>query len=163
MSFWGENILWQEIDVPGQSGHLAMASTRTGEHVNLPEPLASIHHLAYLATSDDLVTWGDGSSVWVWRPGEQRLQQLVNNRMGRPQFLSIVGGMIAWDENDGPVMADLRSGSLTRLTERYGGRFARGKALVVYHPPEGKLRPGMALLSEGVDVSRLPPLPACGQ
>jgi hypothetical protein len=163
--FWGSSLIWQELDIPGQLGHLAMADVTTGEQLPPPEPLASVRHLGSLAASNELVAWtGDLHSLSIWRPGEPEARQIFTADMGDGvDWIAIAGDLVTWGGAETQWAADLRSRSVTRLTQQYGWRYTNGNALLVTQPiAEMAQTKGYVSEVEVVDATRLPPLPACG-
>jgi len=77
------------------------------------------------------------------------------------------GHLVTWGGVETQWAADLRSHSVTRLTQQYGGRYTNGNALLVTQPigvlknDENPVLPPL-LETDVVDATRLPPLPACG-
>ena len=162
--FWGTRLVWQHLDVPGQSGHLEMWDPDSGAVQNVPAPLSSIHHLAFLAVSDKLVAWTDGHQIWAYRPNEQTATLMYEMDGDSAGFLGIAGNLITWDGSTGPYALDVRSASVTALTPAYGGRFAAGSSLVIYWPDTTQPKSsGAAFAIADVDVAKLPPLPTCSQ
>jgi hypothetical protein len=162
--FWGSNLLWGELDMP-ELGHLAMADVMTGERLALPEPLASIRHFGSVAASNDLVAWtGDLHSLSIWRPGEAEARQIFTAEMGdHVDWIAIAGDLVTWSGVETQWAADLRSHSVTRLTQQYGGTVTNGNALLVTQPIAEKTETkGYISKVEVVDATRLPALPACG-
>jgi hypothetical protein len=158
--FWGTDLVWMHLDVPGQSGHFQMVDS-TGSSVTVPEPLASVHSLAYLATSTDLVAWTDGTQIWAFKQG-QSSASLVYSRQSDPvEFLGIAGDLITWDGTSSPYAFDTRSSSVTALTPGYGGRLASGQSLVLFWPSSQAKSTSGQLLISAVDAKRLPALPGC--
>jgi hypothetical protein len=164
--FWGSKLLWWERDIPGQRlGHFAMADVMTGEQLALPEPLASIRSLGSLAASNELLAWtGDNRSLSVWRPGEAEASQIFTADMGDyVEFIAIAGDLVTWGGTETQWAADLRSHSVTRVTQQYGWRYTNGNTLVVTQPIAEKAQTkGYISEVDVVDATRLPPLPACG-
>jgi hypothetical protein len=158
--FWGANLLWMHLDVAGQSGHFEMIDA-SGQPVSVPEPLASVHSLAFLAVSKDVVAWTDGTSIWAYRPGQSSASLVYKLPSDFAQFIAIAGDLITWDGSGSPMALDLRSSSVTTLTPANGGRFASAQSLVIYWPnAQSKSTSGEMLVSD-VDASRLPALPGC--
>ncbi len=165
ITFWWPYVIWQErdgTDSVGPSGHLEMAEATTGRRVELPEALATVHHLAYLAASDSLVTWTDMVSLWIWRPGEPAAREVFHAPSGEYiQFPAIARDMIVWDGVMGPWVADVRSGSVAKIPQQYGGLFARDSALLVVAPTSLAKTARPSLRIRVADATRLPPLPGC--
>jgi len=159
--FWGSDLVWMHLDVPGQSGHLEMLDTRSGLPLSVPKPLASVTHLAFLAVSDNLVAWTDGKSIWAYRPGQDSASLVNAIPQDSANFLGIAGDLITWDGSSDPYALDMRSSSVTKLTPKYGGRFASGNSLLIYWPvSDTKTASGQFVVAD-VDASNLPPLPSC--
>jgi len=165
--FWGSKLLWGELDVPEeQFGHLAMADAVTGEQLAPPEPLASLRNFGSVAASDDLVAWTtDLHSLTIWRPGEAEATQVYTTDMSDGvDWIAIAGDLVTWSGVETQWAADLRSSSVTRITQQYGDRLTNGNALLVVQPIGSlKTEEMVPLLEiEIVDATRLPPLPGCG-
>ena len=161
IAFWGHDLLWQHIDVTGQSGHIVMINVDTGQSVNVPGPLASVHHLAFLAASNDLVTWTDGQSIWAFR-SENTMASLVYNQPNYSAgYLAIAGDLITWTGSAGPLALDLRSSSVVSLTGGNGDRFTQNDALVIYWPVSETRSVSTAFYVSVVDASKLAALPPC--
>ncbi len=161
--FWGPDLVWQHVDVPGQSGHIQMLDVASGEPVAVPAPLAAVRQISSLAVSDRLVAWTDGTSIWAYRPGQSSASLVDELTADSAGFLAIADNdLITWDGSSRPFALDVRSAAVTTLTPAYGGRFASGRSLLIYWPnSQTKVSPGTFLVSD-VDVSNLPPLPPCG-
>ncbi len=166
--FWESKLLWGELDVPEQHlGHLAMADATTGELLAPPEPLASLRHFGSVAATDGLVAWtGDLHSLSIWRPGEAEASQIFTADWDDGvDWIAIAGDLVTWSGAETQWAADLRSGSVTRITQQYGGRLTNGNALLVSEPTGG-LEPSskefLSVIHAVVDATRLPPLPGCG-
>jgi hypothetical protein len=157
--FWGANLMWQHLDVAGRSGHLEMMDPASGRSVVVPEPLASVHGLSFIAVSEGLVAWTDGPSIWAYRPGQTKASLVYQVPHDHASFLGIAGDLITWDGSSGPSALDLRSSSVSTLTPQYGGRFAQGQSLVIYWPVGARGSSTVAL--SAVDASKLPALPRC--
>lgn len=164
--FWGSMLLWGEVDAPGV-GHLAAGDATTGEQLTLPEPLASLRHFGSIAASDDLLAWtSDFHSVSTWRVGDAEASQIFTAEPGDGvDWIAIAGDLVTWGGVKTQWAADLRSHSVTRITQQYGWRYTSGNALLVTQPigplkkEEG--RPPLSKV-DLVDATRLPPLPGCG-
>jgi hypothetical protein len=167
VAFWGSNLLWQELDVPGQSGHLAMADAATGKSLDVPEPLASIRHLgSSLVATTNLVAWDDGRSLWIWRPSDLAASQIfVADTGDHVNFVAIADTLVTWGGVKTQWAADLRSGSVTQITQQYGGRVTNDSTLIVSQPT-GALKDGSGQMvppseTDIVNATQLPPLAAC--
>jgi hypothetical protein len=159
--FWGSELIWQHLDVPGESGHLQMLDVVSGKPVTAPEQLGSLRHLSSLAVSDSLIAWTDSTSIWAYRPGKSSVSlvyELTNDTAG---FLGIAGNLITWDGSSQPFALDVRSGAVTKLTPAYGGRFASGMSLLIYWPDSKAKATSPQFVVSDVDTSKLPPLPSC--
>lgn len=165
--FWGSNLLWGELDDPGERlGHLAMADAVSGERLALPEPLASIRHFGSVAASNEIVAWTDDlHSLSIWRPGEEKARRIFTADVGDGvDWIAIAGDLVTWSGVKTQWAADLRSQSVTRITRQYGSRHTNGKALLVsqwIEPLKSKESPPPSEI-DVVDATRLPPLPGCG-
>lgn len=160
--FWGSNLIWQAVDVPQQSGHLVMVDVASRAAVTVPEPLASVHHLSFLATSDNVVAWTDGPSIWAYRSGQVTASLVYHLNGDHADFIAIAGQLITWDTSStGPAALDLRSSSVVSLTPAAGGRFAVGNSLLIYWPSGQSKSASSAIVISDVDVSKLPALPGC--
>jgi hypothetical protein len=167
--FWGAKLMWVEKDLPGGGGHLAMADAATGEPLTVPRPLASLTSIATLAASGDLVAWSeDYHTVSVWRVGEPKAEQIfAAGPDDGVDWITIAGDLVEWRGLKAPMVADLRSGSVTPLTEGNGGAYTNGEALVLEKPLGPLVKPAedeVALNhfeADVVDVTKLPPLPGC--
>src|SRR5581483_10061466 len=60
---------------------------------------------------------------------------------------AIAHDMIAWDGVMGPWVADVRSGSVAKLPQQYGGLFARDSALLVVAPTSRQRQLGLPYAS----------------
>lgn len=163
VAFWGSSVAWAETDVPGQSGHLVMANVPTGSPVDVPEPLASVKHWgsSFVGTSS-LVAWDDAKSLWVWRPGERNAHQVFTAEIGDyVEFVAIAGDLVTWGGVKNQWAADLRSNSITKITQ-FGWRYAKNNALLLSQPigPQ-KDTPSPQSMTAIVDATKLPPLPRC--
>jgi hypothetical protein len=159
--FWGSDLVWQHLDVPGQSGHLQMVDASSGQPVAIPMPLAAVRHLAFLAVSDHLVAWTDGTSIWAYRQGQTTASLVYELSGDTAGFLGIAGDLITWDGSSRPFALDVRSASITTLTPAYGGRFASGKSLLIYWPDSQSKSTSAPFRVSDVDASQLPQLPSC--
>lgn len=160
--FWEGKLIWQHLDVAGQTGHLDMADAASGTSIAVPAPLTTIHHLSSMAARDPLIAWTDGQSIWTYSSGNSAGPSLrftlTHDNAG---FLGIAGDLVTWDGNNGPSALDLRTSSVTSLTPGYGGQFATGNSLVLYWPPANGSKTGGQLMLADVDTGRLPSLPSC--
>lgn len=161
VAFWGSDLIWQHLDVPGQSGHLKMIDASTGQPVSVPEPLASVRHLAFLAVSNDLVSWTDGQSIWAYRSQNPIASLVYEQSDHSASYLAIAGDLITWAGSMGPVALDLRSSSVASLTGGNGDRVARDNALVIYWPESKTPSVSTPFFVSVVDASKLPALPSC--
>jgi hypothetical protein len=163
VAFVGTDLIWQHLDTPGQSGHLEMIDVTSGRSVTVPEPLASVRHLAFLAASESIVAWTDGTSIWAYRQGQSASSLVYSVDHDTAQYLAIAGSLITWDGTNSPSAFDVRSSSVTTLTPANGGRFASGSSLVIYWP-KGQTKSGTGQFNiSDVDATRLPALPRCQQ
>lgn len=162
VAFWGRDLLWQHIDVTGQSGHINMIDVDTGQPANVPAPLASVRHLAFLATSSDLVTWTDGQSIWAFRSQNAVASLVYNQPNYSAGYLAIAGDLITWTGSAGPLALDVRSSSVVSLTGGNGDRFTQNGALVIYWPVSKTRSASTAFYVSVVDASKLAALPSCG-
>ena len=163
VAFWESNVVWAETDAAGQSAHLVMADVSTGSPVQVPEPLASVKHWgsSFVGTSE-LVAWDDAKSLWIWRPGDAKAHQAFTAEIGDyVEFVAIAGDLVTWGGVKNQWAADLRSGSVTKITQ-FGWRYAESNALLVTQPigPQ-KDTPSPQSQTSIVDATKLPPLPAC--
>lgn len=161
--FWGSNLIWQHLDVPGKSGHLEMIDFVSHRQVDIPPALATVHQLAYLAVSDNMVAWTDGHTLWQLTRGEARARLIHEMPQDYFGFIAIAGDFITWDGTKGPAALDTRSLAITSLTPLYGGRFAADNSLLIFwssNPTGSKTSPGSLLVAD-VDVSKLQPLGRC--
>ena len=162
VAFWGRDLLWQHIDVTGQSGHINMMDVDTGLSANVPGPLASVHHLAFLAASNDLVTWTDGQSIWAFRSEDPMASLVYNQSNYSAGYLAIAGELITWTGSAGPLALDLRTSSVVSLTGGNGDRFTQNDAMVIYWPVSQTRSASTAFNVSVVDASKLSALPSCG-
>lgn len=160
--FWGSALLWQHIDVAGQSGHLQMIDAATTQPAAVPAPLSAVRHLAFLAVSDRLVAWTDGRMVWAYRPGQTSASLVYDLTADSAGFLGVAGDLITWDGSSRPYALDVRSGTVTTITPAFGGRFASGNSLLIYWPNSQSKSASAAFLISDVDALQLPALPRCG-
>lgn len=137
-AFWGQKLLWFERNPPGQGehkGYLVMTNATTGEREVPPQPLASIWNVGNLAAREYLVVWGDPGSVWLWRPGESESTLIYRAGLGdHVDFPRIAGDLITWRGTQAHWAADLRSGSVARITQGPGDRYMNGNALLISEP-----------------------------
>lgn len=159
--FWGSDLIWQHVDVPGQSGHLQMLDVASGRPLTVPAPLATVSHLASLAVSDRLVAWTDGASIWAYRPGQTSASLVYQPTGDSAGFLGIADDLITWDGTSQPFALDVRSATVTNLTPANGGRFASGNSLLLYWPNSQSKSTSAQFSVSDVDASKLPPLPSC--
>jgi hypothetical protein len=168
--FWGTKLLWGErfVEAGHEAGHLVMADTATGERLPVPEPLASIRHVATLAASGDLVAWSeDFHTLTVWRVGEAKAEQIVaaGAKTG-VDWIRIAGQIVTWSGDFTQMATDPRSQSSAPITRQYGGTDTNGNALLVSQlvgPIINSDNPLLRNVTEEdvVDVTKLPPLPGC--
>ena len=182
--FWGNKLLWMEweqfsLQSPeNRRAKIAMADALTGELEPPPAPLiAHQQESAYLAASPTLLAWTDTHTLWIWHPGDAEAQAVY--RQPEPtnshaiQFLTIAGPLIAWTPPSPPPMIfDTRSGSATQLNGWAAG-LENNRVLIATFatttttkpgstdPLLGIPVPGPSDIPHIVDLSALPPLPAC--
>lgn len=166
--FWGPNLIWGEKKEASQSeGRLEMMDMRTFERAPPPGPLATLSHFGSVAANGDLLAWTeDLHSVSIWREGDERPARFVPPGFAPGvDFIAIAGDLVTWGGADKQWAADVRSHSVTGITERLGGRMTNGRALVVAEPigdikrNEQSLVPALEIIL--VDTAELPPLPGC--
>jgi hypothetical protein len=168
--FWDSRLLWAERDSPQGGGHLEMADAETGERLTVPEPLASIRSIATLDANQDIVAWSENfRTVSAWRPGEEEESDIFLAPVGEQvDWISVAGSLVQWASLKGPLVADLRSGSIVPLTDGDGVAFTGTETLVLVRPtgPLEKRGDENHLSLNHFDVSvvdtvDLPPLPEC--
>jgi hypothetical protein len=149
---------------------LAMADASSGQPLAVPEPLASLGSIATVAASDDLVAWSeDFRSISVWRVGEPKAERIFVAGAGDGvDWVAITADLVEWRGQKAPMVADLRSGSVTPLTEENGFAYTNGGALLLTRPIGPLVKSGdeqhLSLShfeSDVVDATKLPPLPGC--
>lgn len=165
VTFWWPYIIWQVRDQSGpedRAGRVMTADATTGEPVEPTPAPAAIRQLWFMAASESVLAWTDGGILWVWRPGEAAARAVFRAPDGDYiQFLSIAGDLTTWDGVTGPWVADLRSGSVAKLPQLYGGRHARGTALLVVEPTSQVRSRHPPLRIRFADVGQFEPLPTC--
>lgn len=79
--------------------------------------------------------------------------------------MAIADPLVTWGGVKTQWAADLRSGSVTQITQQYGDRVTNDSTLIVSHPT-GALKDGSGQMvppseTDIVNATQLPPLAAC--
>jgi hypothetical protein len=169
IAFLGSKLLVSERETPDDTPHLAMVDAATGQSSPVPGLLAALAPGDNIVASASVIAWPSNNAVTVWRPGEPKAKQIFAlDPYGGVPDIGIAGDLVEWGGLSGTVVADLKSGSVTLLTERGGFAYANGHSLVVGRAlgpitknGDERHRSLNHFETDVVDVTKLPPLPGC--
>jgi hypothetical protein len=162
----GGLLVWPESAAPDALTALHAVAAGTGSPAALPGPVAAVTGPAFISGGDSAgvrtVAWAtaDVRSLYAWRAGWAAPVKVLSVPEGRAiQWVRVAGPLVAWDDGTAQWAADLRTGTYTQLTPRYGYTEAAGDGLGVGYAPDGKA--GGAPAPTVVRATDLPALPSC--
>lgn len=162
----GDLLVWPESAAPDALTALHAVAAGTGAPAELPGPVAAVTGPAFISGGDSAgvrtVAWAtaDVRSLYAWRAGWAAPVKVLSVPEGRAiQWVRVAGPLVAWDDGTAQWAADLRTGTYTQLTPKYGYTEAAGDGLGVGYAPDGKA--GGAPAPTVVRATDLPALPRC--
>jgi hypothetical protein len=162
----GGLLVWPESAAPDALTALHAVAAGTGSPAALPGPVAAVTGPAFISGGDSAgvrtVAWAtaDVRTLYAWRAGWAAPVKVLSVPEGRAiQWVRVAGPLVAWDDGTAQWAADLRTGTYTQLTPRYGYTEAAGDGLGVGYAPDGKA--GGAPAPTVVHATDLPALPPC--
>ncbi|MDI2126562.1 hypothetical protein [Yinghuangia seranimata] len=161
--FAGEVLAWREAFGPG-AARTIQAVDPAGAHVVLPPQVGAakgVHD-----ASSDGVTWAwvaaDRRTLFAWREGMTEPAAVVTAAPGNVvDGVQVAGDLVTWTDHEATWAADLRTGSFTRLTARYGSADTNGPSVVVSYRADEPVTGTSRATGYTIDATALPPLPPC--
>jgi hypothetical protein len=163
--FFADNLLaWPESKAPSDPLRLKAYDSVSGAMANLPDALKAIENGFSIAGNGRSSAWSGGATqkeIWMWHTGRTAPRKIFDAGEGSwVSQVQLTGNIVTWT-GDATWAADLRSGSYVKLTPEAGGSMAKGTHLAFMYNTPGAKSEYTPIVSVVVDVSKLPPLPAC--
>ena len=163
--FFTDNLLaWPESKAPSDPSRLKAYDIVSGAMANLPDALKVIENGFSIASDGHNSAWTGGAmqkEVWAWHTGWAAPRKIYDAGQGSwVSEVQLTGDIVSWT-GDATWAADLRSGSYVKLTPDSGISMASGTRLGFMYNTTGGKSQYPPIVSVVVDVSKLPPLPAC--
>ena len=165
--FAGNLLVWNEFDLsmstPNSSIAMTAYDTLRGTLTNLPSALTAVRNSSSIAGDTKTWAWSDATfkQLWVWRTGWAAPKKIIDG--GDVGVFSLSGDIVTGYGNS-VYAADLRSGSYVKLTPenvQYGYSIAKGTHFAFDYGKTKFSSQYPSQVSFIMDVSKLPPLPAC--
>jgi hypothetical protein len=163
--FFADNLLaWPESKAPSDPSRLKAYDIVSGAMANLPDALKAIENGFSIASDGHNSAWTGGATqkeIWVWHTGWTVPRKIFDAGQGSwVSEVQLTGDIVTWT-GDATWAADLRSGSYVKLTPDSGISMTSGTRLGFMYNTTGGKSQYPPIVSIVVDVSKLPPLPAC--
>lgn len=156
-------LLWPAAPVDG-SARLRAVDVHSLRPVTLPAVLNDLRGAPYVAAGPGAVAWVEKSvhRLWAWRSGWPAPRLVAEASTGEVEWPVVAGDLVGYIADSDAWVADLRSGSRTRVTPYWGSPVAAGHTLAVAYPESRDKAHHPLLHSVIVDATRLSALPGCG-
>jgi hypothetical protein len=158
----GSWLVWPESDSPGALTKLRGMSMDTAQPVALPPVMAAIAGPAAIDAGEESLAWvsTDRTDLYVWHTSWQAPRRVLTTTSGFSlDWPHVAGQLVTWTDTRAQFALDLRSGSYTQITPKFGSTHAWGPVLAIQFAPERN--DVLAADVTVVDTRTLPPLPRC--